>query len=553
GARLEVRNERMKYVVVTGGVISGVGKGIIASSTGVLLKALGMRVSAIKIDPYLNIDAGTLSPYDHGEVDLDLGNYERFLDVTLTRDNNITTGKIYQQVIEKERHGDYLGKTVQVVPHVTDAIQDWIERVAAIPVDDSGEEPDVCIIELGGTVGDIESAPFVEALRQFQFRVGLSSFMVIHVSLVPVVGSVGEQKTKPTQASVRDLRGLGLSPDVIACRSSDKLDASIKEKLSMFCHVPTDQIFAVHDCQSVYHVPLLLKEQGLGEFVKERLGLTPRNSSDYFSRWTNLAESLANPKGTTSIAVVGKYTFLQDSYLSIVKSLNHAAMACSLKVEINWIEASDLEENETTPEKYKEAWALLKSSQGIIIPGGYGERGSEGKISACKYARESRVPLLGLCFGFQLSVIEHARNVLGMKDANSEELDPTTPDPVIIFMPEVDKSQMGGTMRLGSRLTNFVVKECKSKTLYSEFAGKPMESVLERHRHRYEVNPKLIADLEKNGLCFVGKDETLTRMEILERQDHPFYVGTQFHPEFLSRPLHPCPLFVGLLRASLSQ
>lgn len=432
-------------------------------------------------------------------------------------------------------------------------------RVAAIPVEESGETPDVCIVELGGTVGDIESAPFVEALRQFQFRVGRDNFMLIHVSLVPVVGSVGEQKTKPTQMSVRDLRGLGLSPDVVACRSSQPLEGNIREKIAMFCHVTSDQVLAVHDCQSVYHVPLLLHEQGLTSLLQTRLHITPRTTLDgtegeYFSRWRRLANTLVDPEGHTCVAIVGKYTHLQDSYISIVKALNHASMACSLQVKVNWIEASDLEEaknGQAQSEKYEQAWKTLHESKGIIIPGGYGERGTEGKIAACKYARENSVPLLGLCLGFQLSVVEHARNVLGMKAANSVEMDPSTPYPVVIYMPEVSKTHLGGTMRLGSRTSKFVVPSCHSRRLYASLLGRDTESIAERHRHRYEVNPELVAQLETKGLRFVAKDaDTGMRMEILERDDHPFFVGTQFHPEFLSRPLRPSPLFVGLLQAT---
>ena len=343
--------QAMKYIIVSGGVISGIGKGVIASSTGLLLKTRGFRVTAIKVDPYLNVDAGTMSPLDHGEVfvlndggevDLDLGNYERYLDVTLTRDNNITTGKIYQSVIERERRGDYLGKTVQVVPHVTHAIQDWIERVAQIPVDGSDEFPEICIIELGGTVGDIESAPFIEAMRQFQFRVGADNFALIHVSLVPIVGSVGEQKTKPTQASVRDLRGLGLSPDIIACRCAKPLEDGIRTKISMFCHVQPDQVLGVHDCNSTYHVPLLLLKQGLVDNLERRLKLTdlPRSpmqldkGKDLLKRWTNLTVAHDRLHGDVSIALIGKYTNLQDSYISVVKALEHAAMACGRKLQI---------------------------------------------------------------------------------------------------------------------------------------------------------------------------------------------------------------------------
>ena len=568
----------MKYVVVTGGVISGVGKGIIASSTGVLLRSMGLDVSAIKIDPYLNIDAGTMSPYDHGEcfvlddggeVDLDLGNYERFLDVTLSKHNNITTGKIYQQVIEKERRGDYLGKTVQVVPHITDAIQDWIERVAVLPIDnkkDSSKRPDVCVIELGGTVGDIESAPFVEALRQFQFRVGQENFLLIHVSLVPSIGSEQEQKTKPTQHSVQALRALGLSPDILACRSSTPLDNDVKKKLSLFCHVPTSKVLTVYDCQSVYHVPMLLKDQGLCDVLRERLALEKMdlpasritNGIGYFDRWTELAYRLgASPNAsdktvdTLSIGIVGKYTNLHESYLSVIKALNHAEMNTNLPMKIVWIESSDLEDGD---EKNDEAWKMIRSCEGLIIPGGFGNRGTEGKILACKYARENLVPLLGICLGFQLSVVEHARTLCGMTDANSEEINPSSSAKVVVFMPEITKEQMGGTMRVGSRPTRLI--ECPEEykrvvTLYQEF-GKvsPSLEINERHRHRYEVNPKLIPELETKGLLFVGKDIEGERMEIMERSDHPYYVACQYHPEFLSRPLTPSPLFVGLLRAA---
>lgn len=522
--------------------------------------------------------------------------------MTLSRDNNITTGKIYQQVIERERRGDYLGRTVQVVPHVTDAIQEWIERVAAVPVEDVREgtcavspRPDVCVVELGGTVGDIESAPFVEALRQFQFRVGRDNFVLIHVSLVPLVGSVGEQKTKPTQNTVRDLRGLGLSPDVVACRSAAPLEGSIKEKISMFCHVNVAQVLTVHDCQSVYHVPQLLQQQGLSTYLVERLGIVPRSTAGtaYWSRWTSLADALLNAVGSLRVAIVGKYTFLQDSYISVVKAVNHAAMHCRLAVEIVWIEASDLEdeeqgkgtggekengsvhENSTShEEKRRTAWDRLRGADAIIVPGGFGTRGTEGKIAACRYGRESGTPLLGLCLGFQLSVVEHARNLLGWKGANSEEFllpaDSPAARAIIVYMPEVSRDQMGGTMRLGARASRFQAKAtaCQAHRLYEEFdlihgGGRGGEGsdasealmITERHRHRYEVNPALVDQLEtpEHGLRFVARDETGMRMEILERTDHPFYLGTQFHPEMLSRPLRPSPLFVGLLRAAMQR
>lgn len=574
----------MKYVVVTGGVISGVGKGIIASSTGVLLRSLGLRVSAIKIDPYLNIDAGTMSPFDHGEcfvlndggeVDLDLGNYERFLDVTLSSQNNITTGKIYQQVIEKERRGDYLGKTVQVVPHVTDAIQDWIERVSVLPIDENAQNtdnekcPDVCVIELGGTVGDIESAPFVEALRQFQFRVGIDNFFLIHVSLIPSVGSGQEQKTKPTQHSVQALRALGLSPDILACRSVTELETSVKEKLSMFCHVTTGKVMSVYDCDSVYHVPMLLKRQGLCETLVERLRINQMALSTaqmeegklYFERWTELAHRLSraptntpdgSPISALSIAIVGKYTNLHECYLSVIKALNHAEMNTELPMKIVWIESSDLEPLENGA-RNEEIWDLLMACDGLIVPGGFGERGTEGKILACRYARENQVPFLGICLGFQLSVVEHARHLCDMKDANSVEFNPTCEHPVIVFMPEITKDKMGGTMRVGSRATRFVDTNSNPTQvfhLYNEYKKVHNGIIYERHRHRYEVNPKLVPQLEHHGLWFVGKDVEGERMEIMERSDHPYYVACQYHPEFQSRPLNPSPMFVGLLRAA---
>ncbi|KAI8823462.1 CTP synthase N-terminus-domain-containing protein [Fimicolochytrium jonesii] len=551
----------MKYILVTGGVISGIGKGVIASSTGLLLRTRGLRVTSIKIDPYLNIDAGTLSPLDHGEVfvlddggevDLDLGNYERFLDITLTRENNITTGKIYKSVIERERRGDYLGKTVQVVPHITDAIQEWVERVARVPVDDSGEEPDVCIIELGGTVGDIESAPFVEAMRQFHFRVGHSNFCLIHVSLIPVVGSVGEQKTKPTQASVRDLRGLGLSPDLIACRSSKQLDEDVKEKIAMFCHVEKEHVMAVHDCQSVYHVPLLLDSQGLVTVLEKRLNLQPRRdsrSTHLHSKWKELTVRHDRLFDVVKIVLVGKYTHLKDSYISVVKALEHAALACSRKLKIEWVEASELEPAALSvdPIKYHEAWKVLVGASGILVPGGFGERGSEGKIAAAKWARENKVPYLGICLGMQIAVIEFARNVCGLTGANSAELDKDTPHPVVINMPEISATVMGGTMRLGDRTTNFT-KDSTDSITRRLYGG--ANTIHERHRHRYEINPEYINQIEKAGLDFIGKDEKGERMIMIELKDHPFFVGTQYHPEYKTRPLKPTPVFLGFILAA---
>ncbi|KAE8269518.1 hypothetical protein A4X09_0g2825 [Tilletia walkeri] len=604
--------KQTKFIAVSGGVISGIGKGVIASSTGLLLKTLGLRVTAIKIDPYMNIDAGTMAPTEHGEVfvlndggevDLDLGNYERYLDVTLSKENNITTGKIYREVIEKERRGDYLGKTVQIVPHLTGAIQDWLQRVGSKPIDDSGEEPDVCIVELGGTVGDIESAPFVEALRQFQFRVGQENFALIHVSLVPVVG--GEQKTKPTQAAIRDLRGLGLVPDIIAARCQQPLERSVISKLSMFCHVGPDQVMAVHDVSSTYHVPLLLEEQSLLNFLTRRLQLDlnggipqamKERGQDLRTRWRDLTLGHDRLIDKVEIVLVGKYTSLQDSYMSVVKALEHASLRVHRKLALKWVEAGDLEPATANdnPVRYHEAWQAVCSAKGIIVPGGFGLRGTEGMISAAKWARTKKVPFLGICLGFQISVIEYARNVCGIKDAGSSELDAKCPDPVVIYMPEISKTHMGGTMRLGLRPTIFQDGKHATSKIGQLYGSS--ETVWERHRHRYEINPEYVDRIEKGAstgaavegkerslavgntkrpfvrrtsvasadleydddepedrpdrLRFVGKDEKGERMQILELEEHPYFVCLQAHPEFASRPLNPSPPFLGLIAAS---
>ncbi|CAL0316483.1 unnamed protein product [Lupinus luteus] len=546
----------MKYVLVSGGVVSGLGKGVTASSVGVVLKACGLRVTSIKIDPYLNIDAGTMSPFEHGEVfvlddggevDLDLGNYERFLDVTLTKDNNITTGKIYQSVLEKERRGDYLGKTVQVVPHITDAIKDWIESVAVIPVDRNEGPADVCVIELGGTVGDIESMPFIEALRQLSFSVGPDNFCLIHVSLIPVLGVVGEQKTKPTQHSVRELRALGLTPHLLACRSAEPLLQSAKDKLSQFCHVPMNSILNIHDVPNIWHIPLLLRNQNAHHSILQQLNLLSNATPPDLQRWTEMAESYDNLTESVRIAMVGKYVGLTDSYLSVVKALLHACVARSLRPSIDWIAASDLEDEsaKSTPEGHAAAWETLKSAACVLVPGGFGDRGVKGMMLAAKYARENNVPYLGICLGMQISVIEFARSVLGWERANSVEFDAQTPNPVVIFMPEGSRTHMGSTMRLGSRRTFLQAPDSITSKLYGN-----SEYVDERHRHRYEVNPDLIGTLEEAGLKFVGKDESGKRMEILELPSHPFYVGVQFHPEFKSRPGRPSALFLGLILAA---
>ena len=528
-------------------MLSGLGKGVTASSIGVLLKSAGLRVTSIKIDPYLNSDAGTMSPFEHGEVfvlddggevDLDLGNYERFLDLNLARDNNLTTGKVYSKVLDAERRGDYLGKTVQVIPHITDAVQDWIIDVAKRPADGSEETPDVCIIELGGTVGDIESAPYLEALRQFQFRVGRENVTFVHVSLVPVLGPVGEQKTKPTQHTVKELMGLGITPDVLVCRSSKPLNDETRQKLSAFCHVHPDAVFSTHDVPNIYHVPLMLEEQGFCKILD-----IDCNKTGLLAEWKEMAHRLDELTEEVHIAMVGKYTDLSDAYLSVIKSLQHAAIAVERKLTIDWIEASDLEDSNNS-----DAWNLLRNAHGILVPGGFGDRGIEGKVLAAQYARENTVPYLGICLGLQVATIEFCRNVLGITDATSTEFDADAANPAVIFMPEISKTHLGGTMRLGSRPTIFQVNDCVVKRLYGGH-----DSINERHRHRYEINPDLVEQIEAAGLKFVGKDESGQRCEIFELEGHPYYVGVQYHPEFKSRPGRPSPPFLGLLLASSGQ
>lgn len=553
----------MKYILVTGGVISGIGKGVIASSVGTLLKSCGFRVTSIKIDPYINIDAGTFSPYEHGEVyvlddgaevDLDLGNYERFMDISLHRDNNITTGKIYSEVIEKERRGDYLGKTVQVVPHIVDHIQNKVESIAKIVVNGSKETPEICIIELGGTIGDIESMPFVEAFRQFQFRDGIinqSSFCSVHVSLIPEPKATGEQKTKPTQNSVKELRGLGITPDLIVCRSSTPISDEIKSKISMFCHVPVSQVISMEDVSSIYRVPLKLKEQGCIDFFLKKLNLTiPPNSSSahkYLHSFRTLAIKTDKLVNEVKIALVGKYTRLEDSYASVLKALQHASLHQDFKLKLSLIEAESLEASAklNNEVQYHEAWKALCETNGLIVPGGFGDRGVEGKIAAIEWARTRKIPFLGVCLGLQTAVIEFCRNVIQWTDANSTEFTNQTTNPVVIDMPEHTNGNMGGTMRLGKRVTVF---EKTDSVIYKLYGCK--DKIEERHRHRYEVNPSIVPQLEEYGLRIVAKDETGKRMEIIDIKDHPYFVAVQFHPEYLSRPLHPSPPYVGLIQAA---
>nr|XP_012422369.1 PREDICTED: CTP synthase 2 isoform X2 [Odobenus rosmarus divergens] len=499
----------MKYILVTGGVISGIGKGIIASSIGTILKSCGLRVTAIKIDPYINIDAGTFSPYEHGEVfvlndggevDLDLGNYERFLDINLYKDNNITTGKIYQHVINKERRGDYLGKTVQVVPHITDAVQEWVMNQAMVPVDGHKEEPQICVIELGGTIGDIEGMPFVEAFRQFQFKAKKENFCNIH------------------------------------------------EKISMFCHVKPEQVICIHDVSSTYRVPVLLEEQGIVKYFKERLDLPIGDSaSNLLFKWRNMADRYERLQKTCSIALVGKYTKLRDCYASVFKALEHSALAINHKLNLMYIDSIDLEQTTETedPVKFHEAWQKLCKADGVLVPGGFGIRGTLGKLQAISWARAKKIPFLGVCLGMQLAVIEFARNCLNLKGAGSTEFEPNARVPVVIDMPEHNPGNLGGTMRLGIRRTVFKTENSILRKLYGD-----VPFIEERHRHRYEVNPSLISQLEQNDLSFVGQDVDGQRMEIIELANHPYFVGVQFHPEFSSRPMKPSPPYLGLLLAA---
>ncbi len=530
--------ELMKYIIVTGGVLSGLGKGITSSSAGLLLQCAGYKVTAVKMDPYLNVDAGTMNPYEHGEVfvmkdgaevDLDLGNYERFLHCNLTSEHNITTGKVYKRVIEKERHGDYLGQTVQIIPHVVREIVDGMRKAA----EDS--KADVCMVEFGGTVGDIESMPFMEAGRLLSREEGKENVMYIHTTLVPVVGSVGEQKTKPTQHSIKELQGLGIRPDIIVGRSNDMLDEDIATKIAFFADIPREAVISAPDAQSIYDVPLMFLEQGLHELIEKRLGLKTKKPD--VTKWKDFAKRVSNGGEEIEIALIGKYTALKDSYISHKESLRYAGAVLGCRVKIRWIEAPDLEDSGSTKD--------LEGVNGILVPGGFGNRGAEGKIMSAKWAREQNIPYLGVCFGFQLATIEFARNVLGLKGANSAELDPKSPHPVVNILPEQEGvDDMGATMRLGDHDVN--LSKGKARALYGK------NTISERHRHRYEINPEYIEQIEAKGLKYTGRDISGRRMEILELEGHPYFVASQFHPEFKSRPDDPSPLHLGLVKAALA-
>ncbi len=527
----------MKYIVVTGGVLSGLGKGITTSSIGLLLKSCGYKVTAIKIDPYLNCDAGTMNPYQHGEVfvlddgsevDLDLGNYERFLDISLTTNHNITTGKVYKEVIEKERQGSYLGQTVQIIPHITNQILRGIINVA----ENSGVN--ITLIEMGGTVGDIESMPFLEASRQLHSEVGHQDVVFVHTTLVPIMGVVGEQKTKPTQHSVKQLMGLGIQPDIIVCRGFEPLKKATRMKISLFCDVSPEAIVSAHDVKNVYQVPLLLHKQGLTQFLLKRLNL--KSKGPELKTWENYVNKDKRKRGKVKIALVGKYTGLKDSYMSHIRALDHAGTEVGTNIKIVWLEAGDIEKRRVNKK--------LEKANGILIPGGFGQRGSEGKIHAVRVAREKGIPFLGICFGFQLAAIEFARNVLNLKGANSSELNPKTRFPVVDLLPEqLDVSDMGGTMRLGAQPI-VIQKGSFAHQLYKSL------KISERHRHRYEINPNYLEKIENAGLRFSGRSPDKIRMEIAELKGHPYFLASQFHPEFKSRPNRPTPLFLGFVKAA---
>ncbi len=531
-----------KFVFVTGGVMSGLGKGITAASTGRLLANAGFDVTAVKIDPYLNVDAGTMNPFQHGEVyvlkdgaevDLDLGNYERFLGVDMTSDHNVTTGKVYRDVIEKERAGDYLGKTVQVIPHITDDIKRRVREVA--------EGSDVCIVEVGGTVGDIEGMPYLEALRQFAHEEEEEDILFTHVTLVPYSKN-GEQKTKPTQHSVKELRSIGLQPDVVVGRCEDPLEDRTKEKIALFCDVPTEAVFSNPDVEDIYRVPLVVEAEGLDSYVMDHFGLSGQAlpDGDRGSEWREVVTR--EPTDTVDVALVGKYG-LEDAYISIHEALKHAGFEHAVEVTRHWVHSEDLIEGDDD-ERAIAGEIELAEMDAIVVPGGFGSRGTEGKVEAVRYARENDVPYLGLCLGFQMAVIEYARNVLGLAGAHSAEIDEDTPHPVIDILPEQeDVEDMGGTMRLGAHETDI-----RAGTLAHELYD--ATECTERHRHRYEVNPDYIERLEDAGLRFSGRSGR--RMEVLELPDHPYFVGTQFHPEFRSRPVRASPPFVGLVDAVLA-
>ncbi|RDU37465.1 CTP synthase [Neobacillus piezotolerans] len=529
-----------KYVFVTGGVVSSLGKGIVAASLGRLLKNRGLDVFIQKFDPYINVDPGTMSPYQHGEVyvtgdgaetDLDLGHYERFIDINLTKNSNVTTGKIYSTVLKKERRGDYLGGTVQVIPHITNEIKDRVFR--------AGHETnaDVVITEIGGTVGDIESLPFLEAIRQIKSDIGHENVMYIHCTLIPYIKAAGEMKTKPTQHSVKELRSLGIQPNVIVVRTEMPVSQDMKDKIALFCDINKEAVIECRDAETLYSVPLALQEQDLDQIVCDHLKLQCTEAD--MTEWKALVEKVTHLSEKTKIALVGKYVELQDAYISVVEALKHAGYAFDADIDIKWVNAEEVSEENVAE--------LLGDVNGVLVPGGFGDRGIEGKIAAIRFARENKVPFLGICLGMQLATVEYARNVLGLKDAHSAEIDPSTTNPIIDLLPEQkDVEDLGGTLRLG-------LYPCKLVEGTKVFEAYGEKVVYERHRHRYEFNNHYRHDMEQAGFVFSGTSPDGRLIETIEVKDHPWFVASQFHPEFLSRPTRPQPLFRDFIHASLNQ
>lgn len=527
-----------KYLFYTGGVVSSVGKGVTAAATGLLLKERGFKVAVQKLDPYINVDPGTMSPYQHGEVyvlddgaetDLDLGHYERFIDIRLSRSSNFTSGQVYAEIIGKERRGDFLGGTIQVIPHITNEIK---RRVAGIAKE---TKADVVIVEVGGTVGDIESQPFLEALRQLRNEVGRENVFFIHVTWLPYIGATGEIKTKPTQHSVAALRSIGISPNMIIARSDYPMDKELCDKIALFCDVERQAVIPMTTSDVLYEVPLLLEKAGVGDYLVEKLGMQATRKPD-MKPWEKLVERVRKPKPTVKVALVGKYVELQDAYMSVREALKHAALSNDVEVEIGWVHSADLEKDK--------GWDIIRNSDGILVPGGFGSRGIEGKILAARYAREKQVPYLGLCLGMQVMCIDFARGVLNHEDANSSEFDHSTEYPIIdLMLDQREITDMGGTMRLG-------LYPCELQEGTKAAAAYDVEKVDERHRHRFEFNNAYKQDFEKAGMVFSGMSPDGKLVEIAEVRDHPFMVASQFHPEFLSRPMKPHPLFSGFVKAA---
>lgn len=526
-----------KYIFVTGGVVSGLGKGITAASLGRLLKMRGYSVTMQKFDPYINIDPGTMNPIQHGEVfvtddgaetDLDLGHYERFIDESLTKQSNVTTGKIYWSVLSKERRGDYGGGTVQVIPHITNEIKSRFYR------NDNEDITQIAIIEVGGTVGDIESQPFLESIRQFQYDVGKENAIIIHVTLIPYLSASGEMKTKPTQASVKELQGIGIQPDILVCRTEKELEPGIKDKIALFCNVPADNVIQNIDVETLYEAPLAMEKEHLADIACKCLHL--ENNTPDLTEWTQMVDTIKNLKNEVNVALVGKYTALHDAYISVVESLKHGGFANKTAVNIKWINSEEL-----TPENVDEQFSDVS---GILVPGGFGTRGIDGKLVAIKYAREHKVPFLGLCLGMQLAIVEFARDVLGFADAHSAELDPSTTHPMIHLLPgQDDIEDLGGTLRLGSY-------PCKLNPASKAYKLYGSEEIHERHRHRYEVNNYYRDDLTKAGMLLSGLSPDGRIVEMIELTNHPWFIATQAHPEFKSRPNRPHPLFKGFISAA---